>query len=43
MLIDSGKKVHKPDVIVNYNSTMGGVDTLSSVIIPYTCQRRSVK
>ena len=45
MLIDSGKKnritgeeVRKPDVIVNYNSTIGSVDTLSRVIIPYPCQ-----
>ena len=50
MLINSGKKtritgeeIRKPDVIVNYNSTMGGVDTLSRVIVPYTCQRRGVK
>ena len=50
MLINSGKKtritgeeIRKPDVIVNYNSTMGGVDTLSRVIVPYMCQRRGVK
>ena len=45
MLINSGKKtritgeeLRKPDVIVNYNSAMGGVDNLSRVIISYTCQ-----
>ena len=50
MLINSGKRnqitageIRKLDIIVNYNSTMHGVDTLSRVIIPYTCQRRGVK
>ena len=50
ILINSGKRnqitaeeVRKLDIIVNYNSTMRGVDTLSRVIIPYTCQRRGVK
>ncbi|XP_066918855.1 piggyBac transposable element-derived protein 4-like [Clytia hemisphaerica] len=49
-LIDSGKRnfrtgeaVYKPDVIVDYNSTMGGVDLLSRVVIPYSSQRRGVK
>ena len=50
MLINSGRRnritgeeVRKPDVIVNYNSRMGGADTLSCVIIPYTCQQRGLK
>lgn len=49
-LVDSGKKHHatqeiiyKPDVICDYNRTMGGVDLLSRVVIPYSCQRRVVK
>ena len=46
-LIDSGKINHqtqqavfKPDVIVDYNRTMGGVDLLSRVLIPYSSQKR---
>ena len=39
----TGEEVRKPDVIVNYNSRMGGADTLSCVIIPYTCQQRGLK
>ena len=49
-LIDSGKEhfrtketIYKPDVIVDYNTTMGGVDLLSRVVIPYSSQRRGVK
>ena len=49
-LIDSGKRfrgtdrpVMKPDVIVDYNKTMGGVDLLSRVLIPYSIQRPSSK
>ena len=41
ILINSGKRnqitaeeVRKLDIIVNYNSTVRGVDTLSRVIIP---------
>ena len=30
-------------MIVDYNKTMGGVDLLSRVIIPYSLQRRGVK
>ena len=33
----------KPDVINNYNQTMGGADLLSCVLIPYSTQRRGVK
>lgn len=47
---DSGKKkrdtdetIEKPDVILDYNKSMGGVDTLSRVLIPYSCQRKGVK
>ena len=39
----SGEKIMKPDVIVDYNKTMGGVDLLSRVIIPYSVQRKGVK
>ena len=49
-LVNTGKihyatKQHiiKPDVIVDYNATMGGVDNLSRVIDPYSCQRKSLK
>ena len=44
-LIASGKKnrltdqpIKKPSVIVDFNNTMGGVDTLSHVLIPYSSQ-----
>ena len=50
ILADSGKinretnePIRKPEVIVNYNKTMGGVDLVSRVIIPYNSQRRRVK
>ena len=49
-VIDSGKIHHstdrpilKPDVIVSYNKSMGGVDNLSRVIVPYTLARKGVK
>ena len=32
--------IRKPDVIADYNTTMGGVDTLSRVLIPYSGQRK---
>ena len=48
--IDGGKKnrltdlpIKKPNMIVDYNNTMGGVDTLSRVLIPYSSQRREIK
>ena len=44
-LIASGKKnrltvqpIKKPGVIVDFNNTMGGADTLSHVLIPYSSQ-----
>ena len=33
--------IRKPDVIVEYNKTMGGVDTLCRVVVPYA--RKGVK
>ena len=49
-LVDTGRihrltkePILKPDVILDYNGTMGGVDTLSRVIIPYNSQRRGLK
>ena len=46
-LVDSGKvnretnePIQKPEVIVDNNKTMGGVDLVSRVIIPYNSQRR---
>ena len=33
----------KPDVIVEYNATMGGVDTLIRVLNPYLIQRKGLK
>ena len=33
----------KPDVIVQYNKIMGGVDNLSRVIVPYCIQRKGLK
>ena len=37
------KEIVKPDVIIEYNSSMGGVDNLSIVLDPYSCQRKSLK
>ena len=49
-LMDRSKKnrttkevIFKPDVIVDCNKTMSGVDRLSRVLIPYSTQRRRVK
>ena len=39
----SKKEIIKPNVIVEYNATMGGVDNLSRVIDPYSVQRKSLK
>ena len=39
----SKKEIVKPDVIIEYNSSMGGVDNLSRVLDPYCCQRKSLK
>ena len=46
-LVNTGKfhfqskvEVRKPDVIFDYNLNIGGVDTLSRVIIPYSIQRK---
>ena len=46
-LVNTGKfhfqskvEVRKPDVIFDYNLNIGGVDTLSRVIIPYRIQRK---
>lgn len=35
--------IRKPDVIVSYNKTMGGVDNLSRVLVPYALARKGVK
>ena len=51
LLVDTTGRAHfrskanifKPDVIVAYNSTMGGVDTLSRVIYPYSIQLNGLK
>ena len=37
----SKKEIVKPDVIIEYNSSMGGVDNLSRVLDLYSCQRKS--
>lgn len=37
------KPIQKPDVIVKYNKTMGGVDNLSRVIVPYCLARKGIK
>ena len=49
-LVNTGRKhyatkedIQKPDVIVEYNATMGGVDNLSRVIVPYCLQRKGIK
>ena len=49
-IVGSGKKdfvskeeVMKPDVIIEYNVTMGGVDNLCRVMDPYSCQRKTLK
>ena len=39
----SKEEIVKPDLIKDYNSTMGGVDTLSRVVIPYSIQRKGLK
>ena len=39
----STKEIVKPDVIIEYNASMGGVDNLSRVLDPYSCQRKSLK
>ena len=38
----TGEVIKKPDVI-DYSKTMGGVDLVSLVLIPYPSQRRGVK
>ena len=50
ILVDSGKTnrktnepFRKPEVIIDYNKTMGAVDLVSRVIIPYNSQRRGFK
>ena len=49
-LVDTGKihfstkdPIIKPDVIKDYNKSMGRVDTLSRVIKPYSIQKRGLK
>ena len=49
ILVDSGKTnrvtnepIRKPEVIVDYNKTMGGVDLVSRDIIPYNSQKRGL-
>ena len=38
----TGAVIQKPDVIMDYNVTMGVVDLISRVLIPYSSQRRGV-
>ena len=38
----TGEIIQKPDVIINYNKTMGGVNLISQVLIPYPSKRRGV-
>ena len=49
-LVDSNKKdrhtgevIKKPDVLIDYNRTMGRVGLVSRVLIPYSSQRQGVK
>ena len=35
--------LRKPNVTVGYNNTIGGVDTLSCVLIPYSSQQQGIK
>ena len=37
------EKILKPEVILDYNKSMGGVDNLSRCVIPYSVQRRGLK
>ena len=39
----AGAVIQKPDVIMDYNVTMGAVDLVSRVLILYCSQRRRVK
>ena len=39
----SKKNIFESDVILEYNKTMGGVDTLSRVLNPYSIQRKGIK
>ena len=39
----TGAVIQKPDIIASYSVTMGGVDLVSQVLIPYSSQRRGVK
>ena len=50
VLVDTGKNhfqtkqsIINPNIIVNYNQNMGGVDNLSKVIVPYCIHRKGVK
>ena len=49
-LVDSGKTnretnelIRKQEIIVDYNKTMGGIDLVSRVVIPYNLQTRRFK
>lgn len=37
--VDASSHFHKPEVIMYYNKTKGGVDTVDQMINNYTCQR----